>query len=621
MNYSKVKLYIILSILLVSCVYAINDNDERLILWAKMDDTAGTITNSKNNDLYGPTLKYNGALNQRQPLLSYSTYSIGFDGSDDAAVNYTLGGNFTSVVNFVAGCYVNDTDGDGLYGTLSMRRDDGGANTGFVVLRSTDGGGQIQFAIGEGDGSAVTITAGSVPKQYYLITIVNGTTGYIYYNDTFQNKGTISALGWDGRECLILGARDNECDTTPNLFLGGSLDECFFLNGTVTQAELVDLVDNGIQVADTTPPTNSSWNVTNNDIFSENGSVWNTGGEVNISSNILTGKVTTNENANGSCRLDVEQNYNEMINVNINYKLATTETTDHSFTLYDNISVGTHCLYCSFIDSDSNEPSAGTSTSGCLNLTYWGSMNVTLNKPENNTNVTASDFIEFNFTVVYHNAHNVSKLYTNFSTTWQLNQTLTGVTNLTETNFTKINMTNGTYVWNVESCNLKVCNFSSVNFTFTRPVVLRPAELISNFHPGISELVWPIDFDVINWTDLYNNATHNSGNYTWNLTEYNVTAYNLTTWLFNVTNSGDLFGNVTLKQNQTRNYYEFWCQNDTGWVNITNVPKFLFNLTSAESKLINCTLNAINISQTYVNWSVSLDNSKIEFNWTFNTTG
>ena len=118
------------------------------------------------------------------------------------------------------------------------------------------------------------------------------------------------------------------------------------------------------------PPTNSSWNITSLNLLSgENSSVWNAGGVnvINITNNTLSLAVTTSVASNGSCAIGKDLNYTAMVADNINYKFATTETTSHSYLVYDNISVGNHCLYCSFIDAAGRE--FANSSSGCLNLT------------------------------------------------------------------------------------------------------------------------------------------------------------------------------------------------------------------------------------------------------------
>jgi len=127
---------------------------------------------------------------------------------------------------------------------------------------------------------------------------------------------------------------------------------------------------NVITFDDTTPPTNSTWNVTSLNLPSgESSTIWNLGGQyvINVTNNTGSITVVTEEESNGSCAIGKNWNYTTMVADNINYKFATTETTDHSYLVYDDIPIGSSCLYCSFIDSSGNE--FANSSSGCLNIT------------------------------------------------------------------------------------------------------------------------------------------------------------------------------------------------------------------------------------------------------------
>jgi len=106
--------------------------------------------------------------------------------------------------------------------------------------------------------------------------------------------------------------------------------------------------------------TNSSWNVTSGNLATGiDSTAWNNGSRINITSNLLSFTVETNVATNMSCVLDHEWDYNTAVANNSNYKAATTETTSHSYTLYDNISVGNHYVYCSFITADGNIANSG----------------------------------------------------------------------------------------------------------------------------------------------------------------------------------------------------------------------------------------------------------------------
>ena len=121
---------------------------------------------------------------------------------------------------------------------------------------------------------------------------------------------------------------------------------------------------------DTTPPTNSTWNVTSQNLpAGENSSIWNAGGQyvINVTNNTGSITVVTNEASNGSCAIGKNWNYSTMVAYEPNYKFATTDVTEHAYLIYDDIPIGNSCLYCSFIDASGNE--FANSSSGCLNLT------------------------------------------------------------------------------------------------------------------------------------------------------------------------------------------------------------------------------------------------------------
>lgn len=268
-----------------------------------------------------------------------------------------------------------------------------------------------------------------------------------------------------------------------------------------------------------TPIINSSWQVTSDNIIGvESNSTWNEGGQINISTNLLSFTVDTNINSNMSCRIDVEGNYTENINFNANTKSATTETTSHALTVYENISYGNHCLYCAFADEQGNERNAGNSTSGCLNFTRMNDL----------TNVTVK------------------------------------------------------------------------------------------LHPKLQELSYNINFSLVNVN--FTQAIINDGNWTWNFSQ-NVTNFvidnttNVTNlkYTFNVSNNGTDNVTIGLRQNQTKPWYEWYCKG----VNITNTLNNLINLSNKSSTIFNCTLNLINISQSYVNYTLTSDRSNYDFNYLF----
>ncbi|KKM91342.1 hypothetical protein LCGC14_1229530 [marine sediment metagenome] len=248
-------------------------------------------------------------------------------------------------------------------------------------------------------------------------------------------------------------------------------------------------------------------------------------------------------------------------------------------------------------------------------------INVTLSSPLD-ASTSSLRSTDFGFNVTYNVSIDIElcSLYGNFSGTWKVNQTNTSsVSNATTTTpFTPISLLNGSYIWNVK-CNNSVDDYNFGDNNFTINIVL---DLNILFHSDISGLFYPVDYSIVNWTSVFDNDTMHSGNYTWNMTEYNVSAENVTVWLFNATNQLEYTVNVTVKQNQTKDWYEWWCGNLTTKFNISTTPIVLFVLGSNQDQPINCTLTVLNISQTYANWSLnhSTDRAIWDFNYTFNKT-
>jgi hypothetical protein len=297
-----------------------------------------------------------------------------------------------------------------------------------------------------------------------------------------QDFGNTIKIWIDGEEIILNGvlSSTNSYTNTQEYIFGayehwdqsfngdqnfdGFIDEIYLWNRTSNQTDVDLLYLSGAgdfyPFSNYIPPINSSWNVTSGNVFgTENTSTWNSGGLINITSNLLSLTVTTDENSNGSCVLDHDWNYTTTVANNSNYKFATTETTSHAYTVYDNISLGNHCLYCSFIDSDGNE--LATSSSGCLNLTHYSLPNITLMEPSNNTNWFYSDRpFTLNFTVVDYDDSDVScNLYFNDV----LNQTNTTVLNNTKTSWDAVNLSGGTHLWNV-TCQDTKGNIGSLEY-------------------------------------------------------------------------------------------------------------------------------------------------------------
>lgn len=112
---------------------------------------------------------------------------------------------------------------------------------------------------------------------------------------------------------------------------------------------------------------NMTWNVSIDLKAPSDGLEWRNGSNVSVASNLVSFTLNTTHVSNMSCRLGVDQNYTMMVLNNSNYMAATTDTTNHSYTVFDNLIANTsQCLYCAF--SYFNMSGINKSQSGCLNI-------------------------------------------------------------------------------------------------------------------------------------------------------------------------------------------------------------------------------------------------------------
>ena len=141
---------------------------------------------------------------------------------------------------------------------------------------------------------------------------------------------------------------------------------------------------------------NTTWNISSANNLKENNNTW-PDGTVNISSNLLSFTVQTNITSNMSCSIGNDLNYTAMVSLNANYKAATTDTVQHAYTVYDNISIGSNCLYCSLLSSPGNLENGANSTTGCLSIRRYDYVNVTLVAPADQSTAIIDTVVNFNF--------------------------------------------------------------------------------------------------------------------------------------------------------------------------------------------------------------------------------
>ena len=115
----------------------------------------------------------------------------------------------------------------------------------------------------------------------------------------------------------------------------------------------------------------------------------------------------------------------------------------------------------------------------------------------------------------------------------------------------------------------------------------------------------------VTWSKTDINYSDNSfwgGNVTWNFTDLIRNISPVVPYIYNITNNRVNNVTISLNMDRSEDYFNF-SYNGTF---ITTVSRGLFNLTPNESILVNISLDLINISQTYVNWNITIDRA----NWT-----
>ena len=411
----------------------------------------------------------------------------------------------------------------------------------------------------------------------------------IYWNGTLQTGTVLGGAGSaDYAGNTYIGFNDDNTD-----YFNGIIDEAAIWNRALNASEILELYNSGdgynpyAAVAPTppvtTPPIISLINVTSENIFGENSTIWSVADTFqNFSSDVITGTYTTDINANCSQRIGFNQNYSTMVAANINYKSATTDTTSHSFTLYDNLTFGDQALYIACISSTGYENA--TSQTGDLNITYWDTPSVTLNLPadlstDNDGSIIYGYTPESNFSFV-----NCS-LWTNSTGSWHLNQTNTSISN-GSINYFNETLSNGFYIWNVNCWNDKNSDFASSNYSFTVDIKILNSSLCVN----MSKIF------------LFPNLTY--FNFSTNtVTQYNVTPVNESGcgWSYNLTAEGN--GNITAKINVSLSSDYVLRYNDLVMTNVSQV--LVENAVSGTSYYVNISGDYVNASSNVV-WEDSL---------------
>ncbi len=215
-------------------------------------------------------------------------------------------------------------------------------------------------------------------------------------------------------------------------------------------------------------------------------------------------------------------------------------------------------------------------------------VNVSASDPEGNT------FL-LNFTL------------SNSSNTTIIGDSLDGST--TSITFNASNFTAAFYNLTVEACENNTAELLCGNDTHTIFVVNETFSVVVGV--GVDPVVYAPNWSLINWSSTINIST---GNFSWQMTQSNISVFNLTSFVFNVTNTRFALVEVGLLQNNTQEWYDWFCFG----INITTSNTPLFNLSIGQGQLFNCSLDLKNISIVQVNWSVTIDRADWSFDYTFN---
>ena len=328
-----------------------------------------------NND-YTDTMGGADAYNLGSTFITdYPTYATTGDGAPTSAqtsiagqdsflINRTTDLDLTTK-NWSISMWANITT-KGVVGRLFAYRE-GASNIGYYIYWTS-----VEWAAG-------TVVAGSViddnvftiatEKQWnHIVATRNIDTGTVtvYVNgvntSTGGTSGAPSVGDYDGGNVVGLQGQ------ATNRYLDAGIDDVAIWDIELSKTEVIDIYNNGITISGAPPITNTSWNVTSGNVVDTNTTRWENGFPINLTSDLLSFTFTASASSNASCSLNNNLNYTSMIDIDTDYKLATTGT-DHSYTLKDSLSLGTNTLYCSMIASDGTLESLN-SHSGPLIINY-----------------------------------------------------------------------------------------------------------------------------------------------------------------------------------------------------------------------------------------------------------
>lgn len=224
----------ILLLVLVNVAYALELSDGSMVGFWDLDDAGAIMTDRKSNSLNQSDLNYNGALQQQAALAPNSDFSLGFDGTDDRAINTStdLLSQINKAINYTVNCWV-DSDGNDDDTIFSTR---GGSNGGIYIRATADGGGTIGYGT-DADVTYVTGSAisGMVTARY------NATSGKctLYLDGVNVSENNCNGDNGDAEEVSI-GLKNG------GIPFAGDIDDCFYIKRALSQGEITDVYNNGV---------------------------------------------------------------------------------------------------------------------------------------------------------------------------------------------------------------------------------------------------------------------------------------------------------------------------------------------------------------------------------------
>lgn len=234
--------------------------DYDLIGYWKQDDSEAPYIDSKDNQIPDITMGVGvgNPTEQKPPLAPYSTYSIKYDGdpsvdaitNDTASMRAIIQSMSTGVKGFTVGCWINSTravgDTEKAFGTSYYDGtvkwngwDIGVYSSGYytVEYRSSAGG----------SGHLETIQTYEPNAKVQLTAKFNATGVSTYVNGTYNSAEPYDVtLSQNGNFYLSIGATWYNSQWSQEEFYG-FVDECWIMNRTLTDTEIMEIYTNGIQ--------------------------------------------------------------------------------------------------------------------------------------------------------------------------------------------------------------------------------------------------------------------------------------------------------------------------------------------------------------------------------------